>query len=149
MLVLSRAPELRSKVSRFLVSITATSAATSAAWLFFFYSRHVQFISQLFGMEGGSLLAHFAAGVVVLAESTLPVYALFSRQFEQLQGRLFDATMQLQGFTISPMQQRDQDALAAAVAKCSSGVQQRKQQQQRPGVRVAWQARQCSCCWVA
>ncbi|WIA22895.1 hypothetical protein OEZ86_009835 [Tetradesmus obliquus] len=75
-LILSKAPELRSKVSHFLISITATSAATSAAWLWFFYSRHVQFISQLFGMAGGSLLAHFAAGVVVLAESTLPVYLL-------------------------------------------------------------------------
>lgn len=114
-LVLSKAPELRSKVSHFLISITATSAATSAAWLWFFYSRHVQFISQLFGMAGGSLLAHFAAGVVVLAESTLPVYLLFSRQFNQLQGQLFDATLQLQGVTISPMQPKEQQALAAAV----------------------------------
>jgi hypothetical protein len=127
-LVLSRAPELRSKVSRFLVSITATSAATSAAWLWFFYSRHVHFISQLFGMAGGSLLAHFAAGVVVLAESTLPVYVLFSRQFEQLQGQLFDATMQLQGVNISPMQQRDQEALAAAVSRV---------QQQRAAAKAA------------
>jgi hypothetical protein len=127
-MILSKAPELRSKVGRFLVSITATSAATSAAWLFFFYSRHVQFISQLFGMAGGSLLEQFAAGVVVLAESTLPVYVLFSRQFEQLQGQLFDATMQLQGVKISPMQQRDQDALAAAIAKV---------QQQRAAAKAA------------
>eukprot|EP00882_Tetradesmus_deserticola_P001077 GHRQ01001165.1.p1 GENE.GHRQ01001165.1~~GHRQ01001165.1.p1 ORF type:complete len:300 (+),score=139.20 GHRQ01001165.1:206-1105(+) len=114
---LTKAPELRNKVSRFLVSITATSAATSAAWLWFFYSRHVRLISQVFGMAGGSLLAHFAAGVLVLAESTLPVYVLFSRQFEQLQGTLFDATLQLQGITISPMQPRDREALAAAVGK--------------------------------
>jgi hypothetical protein len=127
-LVLSQAPELRSKVSRFLVSITATSAATSTAWLWLFYSRHVRFISQVFGMAGGSLLAQLAAGVIVLAESTLPVYLLFSRQFYQLQGQLFDATLQLQGVTVSPMQQRDQEALAAAVAKV---------QQQRAAAKAA------------
>lgn len=117
LLYLGRTPQLRQIVSQFLIGVTATSAATSFGWLVFFYNRHVKFISKAFGdpshAPGG--WSKLAALVVVLAESTLPMYLLFDRRFEQLQGQLFDETIKAKGVEIHPMLPREREALGSAV----------------------------------
>lgn len=116
--VLGRTPHLRQVVQRFLLGVTATSAAAASGWLYFFYNRHVKFLSQLFGngRKGAGAFTKLAAALIVLAESSVPVYLLFDRRFEQLQGQLFDETARLRGVNITQMPAREQQALAAAVA---------------------------------
>eukprot|EP00878_Enallax_costatus_P003788 GHUV01004004.1.p1 GENE.GHUV01004004.1~~GHUV01004004.1.p1 ORF type:complete len:297 (+),score=91.11 GHUV01004004.1:206-1096(+) len=117
LLFLGRTPQLRQVVSQFLISVTATSAATTCGWLFFFYNRHVKIISKAFGdpHKAPGVWTKLASLLVVLAESTLPMYLLFDRRFEQLQGQLFDETLQVKGIEIHPMAAREREALGTAV----------------------------------
>lgn len=135
-LCLSRTPQLRQLVQRFLLSVTATSAATSCVWLYLFYNRHVQLIANVFGgakTSSPGLFTKATAALVVLAESTLPVYLLFGRRFEQLQQQLFDATVQLQAVHFSQLLPTEQEALAAAVA-----ARQQQRAQAAAAAAAAW-----------
>lgn len=84
-------------------------------------------VAQLFGVGLFSRLVTVAA---LLAESALPVYLLFDRQFERMQRKLFDATLKLKGITVEPLQQQDRQTLENLLAQHKQQRQQEQHQQQ-------------------
>lgn len=124
MVYLTSSPQLFSTVFKFILLVTTASAACAAVWMYLFWNLHLGLVSAVVGVN---MFSRLVTLVVLLAESAVPVYLLFDRQFEGLQHRLFDATLRLKGITVEPLQQRDQQTLDALLAKQHK---QRREQQQ-------------------
>ncbi|KAF8069707.1 NCL2 [Scenedesmus sp. PABB004] len=132
LVLLATRRELLRLVLRFLVIVTAASAATAAAWVWLLWAPHAALVSRV--LDPSSLLARAVVLVVLLAEAALPVALIYQRRLERLQRGLFDATLALQGVTaVAPLHpddaaalrtelaRRDAEAAAAAAAAAAAG----------------------------
>jgi hypothetical protein len=118
---LTSTPQLLKVVLKFLAVVTAASAALTIAWIHLAWEPHLALVAKLFGINFFSKLVTL---LLLLAESALPVYAVFDHRFKRMQRQLFVATLQLKGVQVSPLCQADAAAITAQLAK-----QQQQQQQ--------------------
>jgi GTP cyclohydrolase II len=105
---------------KFLGVVIGLSLASIVIWFKLFYRWHFALLSHLFGI---GFFNKLLTSVFLLAESAAPAYLIFDKQFERLQRKLFRATMDMKGVSVTKAQGEDIQYVNAKLSK--------KQQQQK------------------